>query len=744
MSVPQIENKNLTFFKDEIYGAIREIESNLNSKFSELELNIKNEVENLKEQLRTLTSENNKFKQLFNPSKLKLDKIADLEKFKNKVDDKLITHEIRIKTNLEEIRKFQLRYDKLISENLYVPGFIGTSCQFKTLSDYLYYNISEESKIKAERDQMQKNLKELRIGQEKIMKSMVSLNESTVQICNTYADGKNKVIKQILDHSLEQLNQKSVEMKAMIHQFTESAKKIEDKSKEELDKIIEIKNNINDEIKKSFLDTKKLIDELNKKIKENNSEMNTNKRRMENLVEQMKEMNRNINSISMKVRNSNNSSNIMNSRKKFNISSSVSPVKDRKFKPFYENDKSIKNSAKKPEGKINLNKSRNKSEAASDLESIMTENSGVNDVNNEKQTKDMQVNTDDNEIIELKEMNYMNTHHTISNTNDINKNNDYKNKITGDSMNNTNSFKISSVQNSKNILKNYNVDTNQNKESLLPSILSKKEIDGSYFFSEESKKINDDNNNTLAPNFKRNGKFGITQYTNNSLLKIKNTKIVLHLNNSSSDDKIKDANNVPTKKRKNTINRNSITNINTYMNTNINTNTKTYINTNANINTYTNNNHINTNANINLNNNYNDNKNSIHQKKVKFNHRKEIILKRGAESYQSKEKVKEKQGLKLVSLSLSKTESDINKNKNIKDEVSSTIDNYRAKAFSNLKNSNENYMNSEEEMLDFPRKVNQAFGRTTYKFISRNDVINHINANKNINNFEYANNKNKK
>ena len=141
MSVPQTENKNLTFFKDEIYGAIREIESNLNSKFSELELNIKNDVENLKEQLSTLTSENNEVKQLFIPSKLKLDKIADLEKFKNKVDDKLITHEIRIKTNLEEIRKFQLRYDKLISENLYVPGFIGTSCQFKTLSDYLYYNI---------------------------------------------------------------------------------------------------------------------------------------------------------------------------------------------------------------------------------------------------------------------------------------------------------------------------------------------------------------------------------------------------------------------------------------------------------------------------------------------------------------------------------------------------------------------------------------------------------------------------
>ena len=47
-------------------------------------------------------------------------------------------------------------------------------------------------------------------------------------------------------------------------------------------------------------------------------------------------------------------------------------------------------------------------------------------------------------------------------------------------------------------------------------------------------------------------------------------------------------------------------------------------------------------------------------------------------------------------------------------------------------------------MLDFPRKVKQAFGRTTYNFFSKNDVINHINANNNVNNFDYINNKFKK
>ena len=95
-------------------------------------------------------------------------------------------------------------------------------------------------------------------------------------------------------------------------------------------------------------------------------------------------------------------------------------------------------------------------------------------------------------------------------------------------------------------------------------------------------------------------------------------------------------------------------------------------------------------------------------------------------------------------MNLPKNESDINKNKNLKEEVSSTIDNYRANAFTNVKNYNENNNINNEEMLDFPRRVKQAFGRTTYNFLSKNDIINHINANKNINNFELMNNKNKK
>ena len=71
-------------------------------------------------------------------------------------------------------------------------------------------------------------------------------------------------------------------------------KKIEDKGKEELEKIIEIRNSINDEIKNNILETKKFREDINKKIKENNNEMNISKRKIENLLEQIKEMNKNL------------------------------------------------------------------------------------------------------------------------------------------------------------------------------------------------------------------------------------------------------------------------------------------------------------------------------------------------------------------------------------------------------------------------------------------------------------------
>ena len=139
----EIEN-----FKESILKNLHDLETKLTSTLSNKVLILNKEYESIKEKM-NLFEENNK---ALVEQKLKAEKINELESFKNKVDGMLITHSIRIKNSLDDISKIKTKYDKIISDNLYIPGFIGSSCQFKNLSEYLSYNISEFSKIKREKE----------------------------------------------------------------------------------------------------------------------------------------------------------------------------------------------------------------------------------------------------------------------------------------------------------------------------------------------------------------------------------------------------------------------------------------------------------------------------------------------------------------------------------------------------------------------------------------------------------------
>ncbi len=369
MSELQSPEKSLNIIKDEIFGALRKIETNMKLKFVDFESKLKNILEEYNLKLDSVSSDNKELKEIIFPQKLKIEKITDLENFKNKVNDMLITHEVRIKNNFDTLTKFQLRIDKLISENLYVPGFIGSACQFKTLSDYLSYNINEVAKIKLDREQVRKDFKDLKIRQENMMKSMVTLNESTVHICNTYADGKNNDIKRILNQNIEQLNQKSFEMRTKVHQFEENAKKLEEKFKTELENIIEIKNNITNEMKNNSMDIKKINEEMTKRIKDNTYDITIVKKKIENITEQIKEVNKNISNIKMRNLNA---STIMNNRSKLNISNSLSPYKEKRIKPTL--DLKTTSPHKREEKHLTtIRRNINKSDIS--LDSIITENS---------------------------------------------------------------------------------------------------------------------------------------------------------------------------------------------------------------------------------------------------------------------------------------------------------------------------------------------------------------------------------
>ena len=300
-------------FKDQILKDIRKFEENItktiDSKIRDLDLNFKRS----QEQLNNLTEKNGKiFNSIINTN-MQIDKISMLEQFKNKVDSILITHDIRINNTMNDIDALRNKYDKALLDNLLLPGFIGPSCQFKNLGEYINHNISEVSKVKSEKEMIKNSFKELRIKTDSSIKTILNLNEAAVRRCNDFTDNRIADLKEIINEKINKISEKEQKIIEVVNSFE---KQQEDKNNKRdisennfKEEIISIINNQINELKKSqeeiiykamnqnnnFLENyiNKIFENKEKKLKNEILEMkikvNNIKIQNDNLIKKLKE-----------------------------------------------------------------------------------------------------------------------------------------------------------------------------------------------------------------------------------------------------------------------------------------------------------------------------------------------------------------------------------------------------------------------------------------------------------------------
>ena len=261
--------KNIHDFEEDLIKKVNTKMKELNSDYKKFHQNINDLSENNKKLINSLINEN------FN-----LEKITSLEQFRNKADSILITHEIRINNNIEEISSIKTKYDKALIENLLVPGFVGPSCQFKNIGEFIIYYISEVSKIKSEKDMMRNSFKELRIKTDSSMRTVLNMNESLVRRCNDYTDSRFSDFKKLVNEKIDYVNTKEKEIKEIINIFKEEQKIFEDN-----------RNNFGNELKEEILSS---LDVKMNEIKKNQEEtiykaINQNNNFIENYVNQILE-----------------------------------------------------------------------------------------------------------------------------------------------------------------------------------------------------------------------------------------------------------------------------------------------------------------------------------------------------------------------------------------------------------------------------------------------------------------------
>ena len=120
----EINNKE-TITKEEFNKRINEFEEKLMIMLDVKESQIQKEMKDIKENSSDVLQKSKMLIENYSKEKMYDTKISELESFKNKVNDMLITHEIRINNNIKDISNFTTKYEKIISENIFVPGFVG-------------------------------------------------------------------------------------------------------------------------------------------------------------------------------------------------------------------------------------------------------------------------------------------------------------------------------------------------------------------------------------------------------------------------------------------------------------------------------------------------------------------------------------------------------------------------------------------------------------------------------------------
>ena len=278
-------NIELLHLKDEFLKELREIETKLEKKIERNStiLEIRNQEQENK--INLTIQKNEQIYDTMIEQKIKIEKISELYITLKKINDMLMSHEMRINNLLNENRKLSKNYDKIIIDNLTVPGYIGASCRYKNLSEYILSNIIDVNKIKTEKESDRIITEDFRNKLDNFIKNMLTLVDNAVTRCNQYTDNKQVYVENILNSKLVEFNEKNMDLRAQIFTNFSKLNNVVENFGLKLDELSNMKEELNKEINIKIEEIQNSFDENKNNINNNIEEIKTYKNTLIDLID---------------------------------------------------------------------------------------------------------------------------------------------------------------------------------------------------------------------------------------------------------------------------------------------------------------------------------------------------------------------------------------------------------------------------------------------------------------------------
>ena len=145
----------------------------------------------------------------------RIDKFNTYETFTIKVNDQLISHEIRINNLRDDLHKATQKYDKIYLDNLELPGYIGKYSKYKNCQAFFEDVLRELNKLNAYKEKSTLDLKTYKEKWENNYKAFNNLidnnNKSQIKYINEIYEKKFKECKNMIDIINERINDMRME-----------------------------------------------------------------------------------------------------------------------------------------------------------------------------------------------------------------------------------------------------------------------------------------------------------------------------------------------------------------------------------------------------------------------------------------------------------------------------------------------------------------------------------------------------
>ena len=549
-----ITKNEIMFFKDEVLSEIKSFKSITNSKFTQINEMISNRILMFNNRIEDFSSKLNELLDSITTSKLDHQKIEELYKDNEKIKTQLDENSIRVIEAKDIIESSLYKYDRVIMDNLEIPGFIGNNSKYSNIKQFLIFVRDELGNNKSFKNKQITENNSNKDKIEKFNKKLTVLNKNIIDTCDKLFMNRLESLKKDLEMKFanrnvdinkeEQRNIDNSLIEIEIKKNEELCNQIKEQMKNEIDIINNELKKYKDLTNANFVITNKQKDEFNLIKKQLNQIIEDFKyvKLQKNLDFQNLSSSKKLFFNEFQNSKENKENKLKNSQKMFSPLKITSSIIDKnKNNNSIKKEKKSENIKDKKNNKIIIKNSINENNDKNDKD--INDNNDNNKINNNVNNNDD--NNDDNNDNKNNKENKNNDNDNKNNINNKDKNLNLEIKLISNNQQKQEEIKTNNNLNTENNGNTENIDnkeqttfTNKEKSKINQSKSGPKKEISKDFENKEKKILARKINKKSIKNNSKN-----TKYKEDHLVKDNIPKNISQLpNNSSTSSSISEEN----------------------------------------------------------------------------------------------------------------------------------------------------------------------------------------------------------